>query len=242
MCYFILHRNFRFMIYSYINLSIWLDHCKLILYKKSWIYIFSSFKRASGAWCNSVDVDSKLEVEERTISAEYTLKLVNENCVIPDPVSLKDVWLKESDNKKGDGILQWFSTDYLDIPQIIIGLTQPDFLKRLQSDYRQGKCYWYFTCEFFWEVLYHPITAASKLHFLKCKLVLSHWVKSKPYNVWALIENNNKIPGGNVKSAYCSCVVDLVGTCSNVVSMLFCIEHAQTFRVTCIWQDFPAFF
>ena len=84
--------------------------------------------RAYGAWYNNVGVNSELESEERTISTEYNSKLVNENCVIPDPVSLKDGWLKERDNKKGDGILQWPSTDYLDTANFI-GLTQPDFLK-----------------------------------------------------------------------------------------------------------------
>ena len=76
---------------------------------------------------------------------------VNKNCVVPDPVSLKDGWLKERDDKKEDGILQWPPKDYLDIAYII-GLTQPDFLKRLQSDCKQGKCYRYFTCEFVREV------------------------------------------------------------------------------------------
>ena len=32
-------------------------------------------------------------------------------------------------------MLQWPSTDYLDIANFI-GLAQPDFLKRLQSDYK----------------------------------------------------------------------------------------------------------
>ena len=173
---------------------------------KSWICnTFPSF-RAYGAWCDNVNVDSKLESEERTVSAEYTSKLVNENCV----VSLKHGWLKERDGKKGDGIFQWPSTDCLDIANFI-GLTQPDFLKRLQSDYKQGKCCRYFTCEFVGEVLYHPITAASKLCFLTCKVVPSYRVKSKPYDVWALIEKDSKIPGGTVKSAYCSCVAGLVG-------------------------------
>ena len=40
--------------------------------------------------CGNVVVDSKLEIEERTISAEFILKLVNENFVVPDPISLKD--------------------------------------------------------------------------------------------------------------------------------------------------------
>lgn len=88
-----------------------------IIYK-SQIYIFPSF-RACGVWCDSVDVDSKLELEENTISAEYTLKLVNDNCVVLDPVSLTHGWLKERVDKKGDGILQWPSTVYLDIANFI---------------------------------------------------------------------------------------------------------------------------
>ena len=34
---------------------------------------------------------------------------MNENCIIPDQVSLKDDWLKETDDKKGDDVLQWLS-------------------------------------------------------------------------------------------------------------------------------------
>ena len=120
--------------------------------------------------------------------------------MVPDPVSLKDGLLKERDDKKGDNILRWPSTDYLDIVSFI-GLTQPDFLKRLHSDYKQGKCYRYFTCEYVRDVLYHPITVASKLCFLKCKVVSSHWLKSKPYDVWVLTEKDSKVPGGTVKSA-----------------------------------------
>lgn len=73
---------------------------------KSRVYnIFPSF-RVYGAWCDNNDVDSKLELEERTISVEYSPKLVIGNYVIPDPFSLKDGWLKEKDDT-GDGILQW---------------------------------------------------------------------------------------------------------------------------------------
>ena len=57
-------------------------------------------------------------------------------------------------------------------------------------------------------------------------------MKSKPYDVWALIEKDSEIPGGNVKSAYCSCVAGLVGTCNHVVPTLFRIEHAVRFNLT----------
>ena len=79
---------------------------------------------------------------------------------------------------------------------------------------------------------------------MKCKVVPSHRVKSKPYNVWALIEKDSKIPGGTVKSAYCSCVAGLVGICNHVVALVFRIEHAVRFnlskptftRKSCIWN------
>ena len=76
-----------------------------IIYKL-WIYnIFTSF-RAFGAWSDNVNVNSKLESEERAIPDSYASKLVNENRVVLDPVSLKCGWLKEKDDKNGDGILQ----------------------------------------------------------------------------------------------------------------------------------------
>ena len=125
--------------------------------QKLWVYFYNIFPSfgAYVAWCDNVDVDSKLEYsklesEERTISAEYPSKLVNENYLGLDPVSLKDGRLKIETTKKRVFILQWPSTDYLDI---VIGLTQPDFLKRLQSDYKQDECNRYFTCEFILEDL-----------------------------------------------------------------------------------------
>ena len=82
------------MIYSYFHLTIWLHHCQFIIStNRGFIKFFPSF-RAYGTWCDDVDVDSKLESEERTISAEYTSRLVNENCVVSDLVSLKDDCLK----------------------------------------------------------------------------------------------------------------------------------------------------
>ena len=116
------------------------------------VYFYNIFPcfGAYVAWCDNVDVDSKLESEERTTSAEYTSKLVNENYVGLDPVSLKDGRLKIETTKKRVFILQWPSAGYLDI---VISLTQPDFLKRLQSDYKQDECNRYFTWEFILEDL-----------------------------------------------------------------------------------------
>ena len=87
-------------------------------------------------------------------------------------------------------------------------------------------------CEFVWKVLYHPITAASKLCFLKCKVILSYRVNYKPFDEWALIEKDSEIPGGNVKSAYCSFVAGLVGTCKHVLATLSCQEYPVRFNLT----------
>ena len=172
-----------------------------------------------------------MEAKERTILEEYTAKLVVQDTVIPDPMSLKDGWLKEKDNN-GDGLLHWPSVDYLDIANYI-GLTQPDFIKRLQSDYKQGKCYRYFACDFVREVYYHPISSTSEFCIMKCKVVPSQRVNSKPYDVWAVITKDSKeLPGGEIKSAYCSCTAGLVGTCNHAVAMLFRLEHAVRYNLT----------
>ena len=69
----------------------------------------------------------------------YSPKLVVRNYVTPGSFSLKDCWLTEK-HENEDGILQWPSTDYVDVANFN-GLTQTSFLKRFQSDYKQGKCY-----------------------------------------------------------------------------------------------------
>ena len=172
-----------------------------------------------------------MEAKERTVLEEYTAKLVVKDTVIPDPMSIKEGWLKEKDNS-GDGILHWPSVDYLDIANYI-GLTQPDFIKRLQSDNKQGKCYRYFACDFVREVFYHPISCTSEFCIMKCKVVPSHRVNSKPYDVWAVItKDSTEVPGGEINSAYCSCTAGLVGTCNHAVAMLFRMEHAVRYNLT----------
>ena len=190
---------------------------------------FSSF-RAYAAWCDGVEPDESIQAEEDLVFEEYATKLIIESSVLPDPMTLKDGWLKEKGEPE-DGLLKWPSLGYIDIANLI-GLTQPDFIKRLQSDYKQGKCYRYFACDFVREVFYHPISDSSRLCFLKCKCIPSQKVKSKPYDVWAVIVKDHLEPGGEIKSAYCSCTAGLVGTCNHVVAMLFRVEAAVRFNIT----------
>ena len=55
-------------------------------------------------------------------------------------------------------------------------IRQPDYLTRLQSDSKKGNHYRHFTSEFVLEVLYHPITAASKLVL---EIIESHFTQGE---------------------------------------------------------------
>ena len=46
------------------------------------------------------------------------------------------------------------------------------------------------------------------------------------YHVWALIEKDNKTPGGRIQNAYCTCTAGLLGCCNHVIGMLFRLEAA----------------
>ena len=69
-----------------------------------------------------------------------------------------------------------------------------------------------------------------------------------PYKVWVAIDsrNDNKgVPGGEIKSAYCTCPAGLLGTFNHVAGMLFRVEQALVHGYTessctdrlCGWVD-----
>ena len=159
------------------------------------------FIRAYAAHCDNIPAQAELEEKERTVLDEYVAKLMIDDKVMPDPMSLKDGWLKEKETGGNHGILQWPSMIYVDIANFV-GLSQPDFLKRLQSEYKQGKCYRYFANDFVRDIHFHPISEHSELCILKCKVVPSQRVTSKPYDVWSIVVKDTKEePGGEIKSA-----------------------------------------
>ena len=62
---------------------------------------------------------------------------------------------------------------------------------------------------------------------MKCKLIPSQCINSKPYDVWAVVQKNKpNEPGGYIHSAYCTCTAGILGTYNHVTGMLFRIENA----------------
>ena len=109
---------------------------------------------------------------------------------------------------------------YHDIANYIDGINTPDdLLHRLYSDYKEGKSYRYFTCDFVKEIFYLPVNPESKICFLECKVTPSQRTSSTPYNVWVAVEKEG--PGGKIVSGYFTCTAGLLGSCNHVTVMLF---------------------
>ena len=174
------------------------------------------------AWCNKVPVNPELEHNERCIREEYKAKLIiNKDIVIPDPLTLKSGWIGEV-----KGTQNWPSIFYTDIANLL-SLTQPDFSKCLESEYKQGKAYRYFSCEFVREIYINELNKETTACILKCQVIPSQRVNSKPYDVWPVVQKNKpNEPGGYIHSAYCTCTAGILGTCNHVTGMLFRIENA----------------
>ena len=135
--------------------------------------------KALSAWYDKVPVNPKLEHNERCIRTEYKAKLViNKDVVIPDPLTLESGWIGEA-----KGIQNWPSIFYTDIANLL-NLTPPDFIKRLESEYKQGKAYRYFSFEFVREIYVNELNQEIPVCILKCKVIPSQRIDSKPYDVW----------------------------------------------------------
>ena len=135
------------------------------------------FPRAYGVYCDKVDADPELEHKERSVLEDYSSKLVVDDTVVPDPLTLKVNWKGEAID-----ITSWPSVYYSDIASFM-GLTQSDFIKRMESEYKQGKAYRYYKCDFVREIFFNHISEDSPYCILKCKVVPSQRVNNKPYDV-----------------------------------------------------------
>ncbi|XP_047137292.1 uncharacterized protein LOC124813811 [Hydra vulgaris] len=172
---------------------------------------------------NETPIDNESEDRQRLLVCEYKSKLILRGCVIPDPFSLKKNWLSES----GSGLYKWPSIYYTDIEKYLRKLEQPyELMNRLDSDYKEGKAYRYYKCEFVKEIYFHEITEESDFCFLKSRVTPSQRTSSTPYHVWAAVKKDNERPGGEINSAYCTCIAGLLGCCNHVIAMLFRVEAA----------------
>ena len=151
---------------------------------------------------------------------------------MPDPFSLEEDWLGETKDRDG-GLSKWPSMYYLDIEKFLRQLNaSDDLLRRLECDYKEGKAYRYFKCDFVKEIFLHKISPNSTLCFLRCRVTPSMRFSNTAYHVWALVEKDGETPGGFIESAYCTCTAGLLGCCNYVIAMLFRVEAAVSTGAT----------
>ena len=185
--------------------------------------------RAMSAYEEKIPIDEEAERKSRVLLAEYKRKLVVNGKSYPDPFSL-DGWKGET---KGTGLSKWPSVYYMDIERFLCRLNKSDdLLRRLSCDYKEGKSYRYYKCDFVKEIFYHNISEKDKYCYVRCRVTPSMRFSNAAYYVWALIEKDSDTPGGSIASAYCTCTAGLLGCCNHVIAMLFRIEAAVRTGVT----------
>ena len=124
------------------------------------------------AYEERISVDKQAEHRSRILLQQYKKKLFmsSTKTVIPDAFSLEEDWLAEKDG----GLSNWPSIYYMDIEHFLRRLNATDdLLRRLECDYKEGKAYRYFKCDFVKETFYHKITDSSTVCFIKCRVTPS---------------------------------------------------------------------
>ena len=182
------------------------------------------------AYEEKTPIDEEAEKIAQTFLVEYKNKLVVQNKSYPDPFSLDAGWEGES---KETGLSKWPSIYYMDIERFMRNLNKKDdLLRRLNCDYKEGKAYRYFKCDFFKEIFYYQISEKDKYCYLRCQVTPSMRFSNAAYYVWALVEKDCNTPGGTIASAYCTCTAGLLGCFNHVIALLFRIEATIRAGVT----------
>lgn len=148
-------------------------------------------------WENKTLVPTKADIYV-SCAVDYTSLLQCGAVTIPDPLhDLTDGW-------KGEqvGLALWPPTMHIDIAQYLLSKFQgQDLTKRLLGDYKEGKAYSYFDCEWLKEVFYHPISVECNVCVLRSEATPSQRIGNIPHKVWVAIEKKS----GLILSAYCTC-------------------------------------
>ena len=179
--------------------------------------------RAFSAYEEGIDVDPEKEQLERSLLKEYQKKLVYLGENLPDPFHLQIGWLGEE-----NGIPHWPHLSIMDIADYFKTIFQREnIIHRIMWEYKEGKAYRYYTSEFINEIKINNISINGTACVFKTKCVPCQRVRSKMYDVWALVEKeSDQGPGGKIISAHCTCPAGLLGGCNHVAGMLFRIEAA----------------
>lgn len=152
-----------------------------------------------------VPVNEEAEQAERRLLHEYKSKLTVDGETYPDPSTFEEGW--ESDKT---GCFHWPSIYICDISDYLkkTAANNMDLINRLVNNYKEGKAYRYFTCEWVREIKYHPIRASAPCCVLQADVHASMSIRKKPYKVWVMASKKTQdCAGGEIKTAHCSCPV-----------------------------------
>ena len=123
---------------------------------------------------------------------------------VPDPLTPKDGWMKESES-----MISW-PPIYLSDVTLFLMSDHPwkdvDFQKRVLNEYKEGKAYRLYDSGWLKEISYTKITDDSEYCFLKAKCTHSMKISDTPHSAWTCANKNN----GFIVSAYCTCVAGFV--------------------------------
>ena len=126
----------------------------------------------------------------------------------------------------------------MDIERFMRNLNKKDdLLRRLNCDYKEGKAYRYFKCDFVKEIFYHQISEKDKYCYLRCRVTPSMRFSNAAYYVWALVEKDCNTPGRAIARVLIALVLQ---SCWDVaiVSLLCCFVLKQQSEL--VSQNHPA--
>ena len=171
-----------------------------------------------------VPVNEEAEQAERRLLHEYKSKLTVDGETYPDPSTFEEGWESEK-----TGRFHWPSIYICDISDYLkkTAANNMDLINRLVNNYKEGKAYRYFTCEWVREIKYHPIRASAPCCVLQADVHASMSIRKKPYKVWVMASKKTQdCAGGEIKTAHCSCPAGLLGSCNHIAGLLFRVEAA----------------
>ena len=127
----------------------------------------------------NISVDAKRETVERQSLIDYTSKLaLTPTFTIPDPFTISDGWLNESN------MSEWPAIHMHDITEFLRLKTPAEIYERVMNEYKQGKAYRYYTAGWVKEIHLPPIDDHSSVGTLACKVIATMRLNMPPYYVW----------------------------------------------------------
>ncbi|XP_074612144.1 uncharacterized protein LOC141866531 [Acropora palmata] len=161
------------------------------------------------------------ELITRTETEKARLLIAPDKTQMPDPLSLKDNWLCES-----DGLTSWPPIFLSDIT-VFLMKEHPgkdvDLHQRVLNEYKEGKAFRLFDSGFLKEVEYNGVSVDSDYCFMKARCTHSMSIHDVPHTSWVCAAKKS----GEIASAYCTCVAGMSSSCIHVTALLFRVEAAN---------------